>query len=635
MINTKISASKNAGKTEKKQQQQQQSIQSPLQMKDINISSSCSSSFSSCSISSEGPTGCLRFFLSHHSSTVSKNGTNKKPKSIMGTNTPKSAPNIKRPKGNLNGNGGNLVKKRNNLENPEKPTSRNVHRLKKKPPPPCLYPWKSGKKPSSRSDLSDSFRKNSVGYDVKLSENAGNFTPVNKIGCGSVNLGDTSSPIPPIQASVSPEIQGGSTSVVKATPNTCYAAGHVLSGVSDKRKCRPKGLLTIGDNDLFGSSKTKVFFSEDENFIGCFNKPRISLVPCPTEASMQWNLSPCDEIRSTYKDDDHGKSGAKLNECKMSPSKLISCSSSPSSSLGFSSEFGNRSNSTITASDATTDSNSSRSRSSGFRGLLGPSFDHLVCSPSTTSPLFVPSSKVEVSPKQDKYQHDHETETTPCSVNSIGSGNVIQTPQSNSSSPNHVLSHLSRDEISRLWFESELDSVTEVLRRVSLSPECEIPMVDESPRMSFEFNPLIRPDSSIDFAMFRKVMDSQSSPGALESEVRISWREGLASRIFEMDELECCRCFSDEEDDANGSSDPSASYSCPEVADINCNKFAADASETTKLLHSESRINPKGAEKSLSEGNSPRLKLSNDNGSSDVAEEFNWKVCYENHLFQV
>ncbi|XP_057521592.1 uncharacterized protein LOC130801693 [Amaranthus tricolor] len=537
MKNSTISASKRYIKTQKKQKQ---SPKSPLMVKDLNILSSCSSSFSSStststsgttvnSVSSEAPMGCLRFFLSHDSSDVSKSGCNRKPRSCISGKNPKSTSNVKHLKENLSNNGRNVVKNRNNLHNLEKPTKKNP------PPPPCVYP-KSSKKPRSRSNLSDGLSKLSV-------ENTPNSTPVIKLGNG-FHLGshgsckktckmvennpksaDTSSPIPPIQASVSPDIQGGSTSVVKATPTTCYAAGHVLSGVSDKRKCRPRGLLTIGDNDLFGSCKTRVFSSKDENFIGILKRSRVSLVPSLEEASMHWILYPCDEKSTDIDDNKEDTNGVKLNSHDIvMPSKSFN---SPSSSLGFSSDC-----------DATSVSHGSESMSSEFRAHLWPSFEHFVRCP---SPALV-------------YVHDYESETTLGLEDSVGSGNVIQTPQSNSSSEDIGLSRLSIDELSRPWFECELNSVAEALTRVSLSPECELPMLD-SPKTSFEFKPLIKPDNSIDFASFRKAIDDQISYGvpeplfhnSPESEVQISWRD--------MDDLDCCRCFSDEEDNANDSNE--------------------------------------------------------------------------------
>lgn len=52
---------------------------------------------------------------------------------------------------------------------------------------------------------------------------------------------------PPVEASVSPDIQFPSDYkmiVSQSTePPVCYAAGHLLSGVADKRKCRRRGSL--------------------------------------------------------------------------------------------------------------------------------------------------------------------------------------------------------------------------------------------------------------------------------------------------------------------------------------------------------------------------------------------------------
>ncbi|CAO2821722.1 unnamed protein product [Amaranthus hypochondriacus] len=588
MKNNSISASSHHIKTQKTQQQ---NPRSPLKVKDFNISSSTSI---------EAPRGCLRFFLSHHSSNVSKIVSNRRPKSYVSDKTPKSAPNIRNLKGGLSFNGGNLDNNCNNVQNPEKPLSRNSQRLKKNPSPSlCL--WKSGKKSCSKSHHLCKF---SADSDNKFSENTVNFTPVNKtvnLGKKDPNSSDKSSPIPAIQVSVSPEINGGSNSIAKLTPTTCYAAGHVLSGVSDKRKCRPSGLLTIGDNNLFGSSKTMVFDSKDENVIGTHkSRSRVSPVPSPEDASIHWISSPCDE--------EH-KIGIKLNKDELSMDSSLLCSSS--SSLGFSSELGSKSNSGVTDSDATTVSRVSGSKSSEFRTHQWPSFGPTVRSPSPASPN-VTSFMIEASP-------EHEGESPRCLDDSIGSGNVIRTPQSSSSSQSFGFSHMSRDEISRLWFECELNSVTEVLRRVSLSPECELP------KTSFEFNPLIKPDSSIDFATFQKAFDNPIFPDV--PEVRISWREGLVNRIFEMDELDCCRCFSDEEDDANDRNDPYESFTCREVVD-----FDSDTIENS----SREPINLENEEKLISEEGTTSVSFEFDNGDDipDVVKDSSWRVC-ENQLFKV
>ena len=178
---------------------------------------------------------------------------------------------------------------------------------------------------------------------------------------------------------------------------------------------------------------------------------------------------------------------------------------------------------------------------------------------------------------------------------------------------------MSRDELSRLWFECELNSVIEVLRRVSLSPECDLP------KTSFEFNPLIKLNSSIDFAAFRKAFDNPIFPDV--SEDRISWREGLESRIFEMDELDCCRCFSNEEDDANDRNDPYESFSCREVVDFDSDRIENSSREP---------INLENEEKLISEEGTTSVSLEFDNGDEilDVVKDSSWKVC-ENQLFKV
>ncbi|VFQ82351.1 unnamed protein product [Cuscuta campestris] len=90
---------------------------------------------------------------------------------------------------------------------------------------------------------------------------------------------------PPIEPSVSPEIPYGLSqkpaTASAATP--CYGAGHVLSGVTDKRKCRPRGVLTVAPALDLSSRSGKSSESD--------NKSRTSFVPLPIEASMCWMSS--------------------------------------------------------------------------------------------------------------------------------------------------------------------------------------------------------------------------------------------------------------------------------------------------------------------------------------------------------
>ncbi|XP_031475165.1 uncharacterized protein LOC116247255 [Nymphaea colorata] len=84
---------------------------------------------------------------------------------------------------------------------------------------------------------------------------------------------------PPVQASISPEIHCGSE-VVK-DGSACFAAGHLVSKVKDRRKCRPRGILTVGENVKLGvEMDCKVNAS--------------AIVPIPAEASVRWLASPGD-----------------------------------------------------------------------------------------------------------------------------------------------------------------------------------------------------------------------------------------------------------------------------------------------------------------------------------------------------
>lgn len=84
---------------------------------------------------------------------------------------------------------------------------------------------------------------------------------------------------PPAEPSLSPEIQSNlcrSVLVSGAAPSTCYGAGHLVSGVTDRRKCKARGILSVGKTGH-----------------AIVTKSRPSLVPFPpVEASVSWNLSP-------------------------------------------------------------------------------------------------------------------------------------------------------------------------------------------------------------------------------------------------------------------------------------------------------------------------------------------------------
>ncbi|KAF2298693.1 hypothetical protein GH714_025238 [Hevea brasiliensis] len=94
---------------------------------------------------------------------------------------------------------------------------------------------------------------------------------------------------PPVQASVYPKIECGS-SIMSATAKTitltpvCYAAGHVVSGVTDKRKCEPRGILAVGEAEYLDCLNCDDE-PEQENAPRLVNNSS-SMLPLPSKASM-------------------------------------------------------------------------------------------------------------------------------------------------------------------------------------------------------------------------------------------------------------------------------------------------------------------------------------------------------------
>ncbi|GMH08755.1 hypothetical protein Nepgr_010595 [Nepenthes gracilis] len=546
--------------------------------------------------------GRRRLFLSHYSSGSSRSPAYR-PKSV--TIAPNSAPNVRSLKPKLTDD----APKSNVQRNPHKSTGERLQKIRKNPP--CVNHWQSRSKPSSQSNVSgrtaDYVNKSSLGSKflmqkkqqkvvVKRADDVGeafhltfsckgkvddgaNITILTKLasdsGADTINgadealkLGDensNTSSTPPVQASISPEIKCGSSSLVLTTP-ACYGAGHIVSGVTDKRKCRPRGVLTVEDNDLLGFSKLQLSDNDGGKIAvnGVVDGHRTSLVPAPKEASLRWHSSPCDE-----KGDEHHTEGASygLDPCPTSMGiKAFNLSSFPSCSHEFSSELSNNSNSTAAISDSTDATyNSWRTKtfhSSGiiseFQGFLGSSSDQLGSSSSEVSSPSMHIYKAAVSYEERKCHYNLVGETTPYSVDYyMGSGNAIQALQSNSSSDNRVvLSPISGEGISKIQFEGELDSMRESGRE-NLSPGNHVSTVDYL-RMNFKHNHLTTAANFTECCEFWNVMASQNpctsesvSPSLQESEVKISWEDGLFSQVSEMDELDCCRCFSDEEQDTN------------------------------------------------------------------------------------
>ncbi|CAA0813510.1 Unknown protein [Striga hermonthica] len=143
------------------------------------------------------------------------------------------------------------------------------------------------------SQKSNKFEKGPSEFQSKLNKNSQNKGPTTVMVNFSSNEVEkendssccTAVKTPPVEASLSPEIQTQSRSKIpvskmEAKTPIFYGAGHLVSGVNDKRKCRRRGSLK-------GFQKINLFHENGD----------IS-IPLPAEASVRWVLSPCDEERA-------------------------------------------------------------------------------------------------------------------------------------------------------------------------------------------------------------------------------------------------------------------------------------------------------------------------------------------------
>ncbi|TYG48329.1 hypothetical protein ES288_D10G004700v1 [Gossypium darwinii] len=423
------------------------------------------------------------------------------------------------------------------------------------------------------------------------------------------NTSSSNTITPPLQASFSPEIQ----STAMATTPACYGAGHLLSGVTDKRKCRARGVLAVAqagpiDDGILSNGSNDASFEEDCD-AGLDNKFSASILPSPVEASMHWLLSPCHENDHDKDDNQHSASShgfLEEHKTRLSPS-------SPLLDLGVSFDWCNFSNDTSDATNSGT-GKSQRSTNSMLISTQGPRFGlSLDCS---SSPNVTPYSGLIPPKEEEKHGYNIDGRNSPLSADTLGSENVMQTPKSDSSLERPVMLSCSRlkDHKRPHHLQSELLSITEDLRMASLSPESHLSICDTN-SSSIKFDRLSTPSDSMDLSWFQKILDDRylwNSNSTFEdvsqSELRISWREGLASRIFEMDEFDSCRCLSDEEEDLN--------------VDAGNVPTIKNGDENKEKLHSPLQC-------------SYAESIATDGGGLAQSTDSDWNLCYKNNLFQV
>ncbi|KAK6914433.1 hypothetical protein RJ641_021754 [Dillenia turbinata] len=546
----------------------QQIRRHPLNSIDCNTSSSSCSSTCSSSISIEAQKrGCLSFF-----SSVSRNPNN--------TKTPKSAPIAAPP---------------NPTRSKPKPTNNGPSTSK--PAPKSIK-----KRPISR--LTSGCSQNQKQEQVSNPKEA-DSCPLCKSGAGSAafhddadNCASTTTSTPPVQSSLSPQIQCNSSTVPSKSP--CYYAGYVVSGVADRRKCRARGILTVGDS----GKTTRVF-----------NDSRVSPVLFPTDASMRWLLSPCngEDEEDQTPNSRHGAPGIQGKPRYASPlsseSDVILCKDGTSA---------------LTLSNTNT---TTRRNFTSIQDDILVSWSYGVAAFSVspcTQPI--PNCKDIVSKEEREYRYHHylAPESSPLSTVSLDSENVIQTPQSDSCSEyRHIsTSWLCAGDFCLNEFNSKLDLVADVFPTISFS--------NENQKLTQNPTSLTAPSQLSKFSRQRTLDDqapwilSSTSENVSLSQMRISWREGLASRIFELDEMDCCRCISDDDDDINV-----------------CNVEAEDKQDFSSGFRSletiahESRTSGERWEKFPHRSNSCSESISTDGGGLVASGDSNWTICYKNRLFEL
>ncbi|XP_075487646.1 uncharacterized protein LOC142526885 [Primulina tabacum] len=312
------------------------------------------------------------------------------------------------------------------------------------------------------------------------------------------HLGAPTVKTPPVEASVSPDIQCPSDLKNIVSQSTelpvCYGAGHLLSGVTDKRKCRRRGSLR-------GCEKLNLFQGEwnEANYL------HDSLIPPLAEGSVTWH------------DDQGNYSRISLDQSTIrndNASAALDLSSSPSALCG-------------NATDSVWDDVMSCSVSVSIGNLVNVKKTGIV----THSPAQflefsgpwnneVDESLLAASPISSSCGKAITEDDSEFFMNSLSSGNVIQTPNSGSGSELCVgRSNVEVDQ--RNFFQSKNDSISKVISQENV-----------------DF------DSSW-------ISDSTIENLAL-SRTRISWRDEIyGSRDLEVDEFDCCRVSSDEEIDGD------------------------------------------------------------------------------------
>ncbi|KAK8958791.1 hypothetical protein KSP40_PGU001512 [Platanthera guangdongensis] len=374
---------------------------------------------------------------------------------------------------------------------------------------------------------------------------------------------------PPIQASISPEIP---CSLSAAPTPVCFAAGHVMAGVQDRRKCRPRGILTTGQKQS--------------------NVSRISSAspPC-NEASVCWFSSPL----KIGNGNGSAKSNSSILEAKFEGQ------TTPSSCTGI-----------------------LKTPTSG--SSISP-FSAIVQRAEASSGL-----QVLPSPNENQgYPYGDGSEISPCSVKSWSNNDVVSTSSSYTKSrSNGVISPLGVSS-------STLDLEA---RRLPTRTVLEKHQTDVSPLNSSSFRFGCKPTflNSIDLNCFKNsrfnelLKAEKKKDNSSASDVGISWREGLLSRIFETGDLDSYQSFfvDDESYDYPRDGDESSFKNRSSIFEkgngFGSYEFSAESNKIGDQM-CQSKVPPLCS-------NSVAESISTD-GVLISSGDSDWTLFYKNNLFEV
>ncbi|KAL5204064.1 hypothetical protein ABZP36_008935 [Zizania latifolia] len=448
------------------------------------------------------------------------------------------------------------------------------------------------------------------------------LTPQRKADAGAT---PASGATPPIHASISPEVLACGS----ATP-ACFAAGHhVVPGVGDRRKCRPKGILAIAGEgaseelDADPSRASIQWLSSPSGEAGkCSSK-------CGNEALVNWLASPHEGVGVDLLGDEIFVPRCSLEDAfwQFSP-ECTGLLSSPV--LGGQLEFGTP----VSELSETT-----------------PSLGFLPAqkTPSTgdsISPfsLIVKRASQSLSSRGLKSLCSQQGQDS-CSYGSSANPTPI------SGDPwNNKCSGLTRT--SRVL--TRMDPVVECVEMMTLSPRPGDADYRENgalsaplPELSFQFVGAPTPLESIDLSTFKRSPcgiefkgKSASFQKPVLEETRISWREGLVSRMFDMGDLDCCKWWSDDEDGPviQGNED-SLHHSGFQPASPSCRQQGGDQTAPCPCGFGSVEFNCSGSEMNTDSKPPPNPVSVAESMRAEgfelvSSDDSDWTLFYKNGLFE-